>query len=182
MKKFSSKFLDLASKGGQVENWGEIKGFPGYSVSDLGHVRNDETGRVLTILRNQYGTCYVGLTKGRKQHRRSLAQLVAQTFVPNPRAKDSFDGLIHLNNDKANNRADNLLWRPHWFVVKYLIQANRGPIGSDKPVLEIKHHEIYPNTWEASLAFGLIERDLIGSIVNRTFTWPTFQEFRYVAE
>lgn len=165
-----------------VENWADIRGFRGYSVSDLGRVRNDNTGRVLTVLRNPHGTHYVGLTKGRKQHRRSLAQLVGQAHVPNPRIKDSFDSLIHLDNDKSNNRADNLLWRPHWFMVKYLIQAGRGPVGSDMPVIEIKHHEIYPNTWEASLAFGLIEKDLISSILNRTFTWPTFQEFRYLAE
>jgi hypothetical protein len=66
-------------------------------------------------------------------------------------------------------------------MVKYLLQATRGPEGSDIPVVEIKHQEIYPNTWEAALAFGLLERDVISSILNRTFTWPTFQEFRYLA-
>lgn len=162
-----------------MENWEPIEEFDRYSVSDLGRVRNDETGRVLTVLRNQYGTSYVGMFREKKQYRRSIAKLVGQAFVPKMSNRDDFTSLIHRNNDLTNNRADNLLWRPHWFAVKYLIQATRGQVGSDVPVLEINQHELYQNTWEASLAFGLIEKDLISSILNRTFTWPTFQEFRY---
>lgn len=165
-----------------MENWGAIQGFKGYSVSDLGHVRNDETGRILTILRNQHGTCYVGMVRGKKQHRRSVPHLVGDAFVPKMSGRTDFDKLIHRDNDTTNNRADNLLWRPHWFLVKYLLQAKKGPAGSDVPVMEIKKHEIYQNTWEAALAFGLLEAELISSIFNRTFTWPTFQEFRYHKE
>lgn len=162
------------------EDWRSIPEFRGYSVSDLGRVRNDETGKVLTILRNPHGTCYVGMVHGRKQLRRSVPLLVGQAFVPKVSGRESFDRLIHRDTDLSNNRADNLMWRPHWFAVKYLIQAKRGREGSDIPVLETRHQEYYPNTWEASLAFGLIERDVIDSILNRTFVYPTFQEFRYV--
>lgn len=162
-----------------MENWGTIEGFSGYVVSDLGRVRNEETGRVLTVLKNQTGNHYVGLNKEGIQYRRSVPLLVARTFVPVKQS--NFHAIIHRDLHKDNNRADNLLWRPQWFAVKYWQQAHKGPIGSDKPVLEIKHTELYPNTWEASLAFGLLESDLIMSIINRTFTWPTFQEFRYHA-
>lgn len=163
-----------------MEHWGAIDGFQGYSVSDLGQVRNDESGRILSILVNQYGTHYVGITRGKKQHRRSLPHLVGETFVDRMPGRADFDKIIHRDNDKGNNRADNLMWRPHWFQVKYLIQANTGKFGSDVPVIETKHQEIYQNTWEAALAFGLLEKDIISSIINRTFTWPTFQEFRYL--
>lgn len=165
-----------------MENWGSISEFEGYSVSDLGRVRNEETGRVLTVLRNGHGTCYVGMMKGRKQLRRSIAPLVARTFVPIPNGREDFQGLIHVDGYQNNNRADNLMWRPHWFVVRYLNQIVHGSVGSDKPVLELKTQERYLSTWDAALAYGLIERDLISSILNRTFTWPTFQEFRYIAE
>lgn len=161
-----------------MENWGTIEGFEGYSVSDLGRVRNDHTGRDLTILKNQYQNRYVGLNKDGVQHRRSLPLLVANAFVKHP--QPSFKSLIHRDNNKQNNRADNLMWRPQWFAVKYWNQARRGKIGSDTPVVEIKNQEIYQDSWEASLAFGLLEMDLISSIINRTFTWPTFQEFRYL--
>lgn len=162
-----------------MENWGEIKGFEGFSVSDLGRVRNDDTERILTILRNQHGTCYVGLNKGGRQHRRSVAQLVGETFVPRYFGRRDFNRLIHKDIDRTNNRADNLVWRPHWFMVKYLIQAKTGQVGSNKPVIEKKNHEIFPNSWEASLAYGLLEKDLISSILNHTVTWPTYQEFHY---
>jgi hypothetical protein len=160
-----------------MDIWEPIKGFEGYSVSNYGLVRNDNTGRLLTVLKNQFNNRYVGLNKEGVQYRRSLPLLVANAFVPHP--QPAFKALIHKDTDKANNRADNILWRPQWFAVKYWNQAHKGKIGSDVPVLELKHHELYPNSWEASLAFGLLETDLILSIVNRTFTWPTFQEFRY---
>lgn len=160
-----------------MDVWKSILGFNGYSVSDHGLVRNDDTGRILTVLHNQYGNRYVGLSKDGVQYRRSLPLLVANAFVLQP--QPSFRAIIHRDTDKSNNRADNLLWRPQWFAVKYWNQSHKGKIGSDTPVLEIKHKELYPNTWEASLAFGLLEADLILSIINRTFTWPTFQEFRY---
>ena len=160
-----------------MENWKSIEGFSGYSVSDLGRARNDDTGRILSVLKNQYENRYVGLTRDGIQCRKSLPLLVANTFVGHP--QPNFRSIIHRDTNKENNRADNLLWRPQWFAVKYWNQARKGKIGSDVPVLEKKHQELYPNTWEASLAFGLLEVDLILSIVNRTFTWPTFQEFRY---
>jgi hypothetical protein len=165
-----------------VEDWQGVDGFHGYSVSNLGQVRNDDTGRVLTVLRNPHGTCYVGMVKGGKQYRRSLPQLVGNAFVPNVSGREDFNKLIHRDNDRSNNRADNLMWRPHWFAVKYLIQAKNGPWGSNFPVIEIRKQEIYQNSWDAALAFGLLERDLVMSILGRTFVWPTFQEFRYLAK
>jgi hypothetical protein len=166
--------------GALMDIWKPIVGFEGYSVSDHGLVRNEETGRILTVLHNQYGNRYVGLSKDGIQHRRSLPLLVATSFVKP--AQPAFHAIIHRDTNKENNRADNLMWRPQWFAVKYWIQAKRGQIGSDTPVVEIKHQEIYPNSWEACLAFGLLESDLILSIINRTVTWPTFQEFRYLAK
>lgn len=159
------------------ENWKPIEGFDGYMVSDLGHVRNDHFDRDLTIQKNQYQNHYVSMYKDGVQFRRSVPLLVANAFVPHP--QPAFKSLIHRDTNKSNNRADNIMWRPQWFAVKYWNQARKGKVGSDVPVIEKKTRELYPNTWEACLAFGLLEVDLILSIVNRTFTWPTFQEFYY---
>jgi hypothetical protein len=165
-----------------VEVWVRINGYEAYSVSEFGRVRNEETGRVLTVLRNPHGTCYVGMMKDGTQRRRSIARLVGKTFVPPLKRYEHFEDLIHRDNDLTNNRADNLMWRPHWFLVAYLLQAKHGKEGGSKPVIETKTQERYANTWEAALAFGLLERDIISSIINRTYTFPTFQEFRYIAE
>lgn len=165
-----------------MEAWVQLHEFDRYSVSDLGRVRNNETQRVLTILRNQHGTSYVGMMKNGRQHRRSLTRLVGETFVPSLKAYPNFEDFIHKDTDLTNNRADNLLRRPHWFLVAYLRQAKVGRLGSQKPIIEIKTQERYSNTWDAALAYGLLELDVIKSILNRTYTFPTFQEFRYIAE
>lgn len=163
------------------ENWKRIPGFEGYSISDQGRVRNDDVGRYMTIMRNQSGTCYVGLTKGLRQNRRSLPLLVGTAFLPAVKERDDFESLIHLDGDQANNRASNLMWRPHWFAIKYLLQFKTGPLGKlDTPVVDLGTKEVYQNTWETAITLGLLEKDLILSILNRTFVWPTFKEFRFI--
>lgn len=165
-----------------MEEWSNVLGFLGYSVSNMGRVRNESTGRILTVLRNGDGTCYVGLTKGRKQLRRSLALLVATAFVPKVSGRVEFDRPLHLDGDQTNNRADNLVWRPHWFMVQYYRQIKTGKIGSDIPVMETRKIEIFPNSYEAALAYGLLESQIIASLTTGTFVYPTFQHFKYHLE
>jgi hypothetical protein len=168
-----------------MEQWHTIPGFLGYSVSNLGHVRNDDTGRFLSIRRNQSGVCYVGMQKGLRQYRRSVAKLVAERFVSPPDAvpRNESDQPLHLDDDQMNNRADNLVWRPRWFVVSYTLQMNRGPqfpkLGE---IIDTWNQEVYENPWAACVKFGLLETDLVLSITNRTYVYPTFQEFRFVPE
>lgn len=162
-----------------MEAWVDVPGFTGYSVSDLGRVRNSDTGRVLTVLRTKDGTCYVGLTKGRKQCRRSLALLVANAYIPKMSGRVEFTRPLHLDGDQTNNRADNLVWRPPWFTVAYYRQIHNGKVGSDMPVIESKLMEIFQNSFEAALAFGLLETQVIASATMGTFTFPTFQYFKY---
>lgn len=166
-----------------MENWKEIPDFPGYSVSSFGQVRNDDHDRILTILRNQAGVCHVGMTFDRKQYKRSLALLVAEAFVDRPPKKDPsiFNVPIHLDGHQSNNRFDNLMWRPHWFSMKYNRQFKMGPTSAN-PVVEIRTQERYVSPWSAALAFGLLEKEVIASALDRTYVWPTFQEFRFIAE
>lgn len=164
-----------------MEEWKKVVIFDQYSVSELGQVRNDETGRIMSVLRNAHGVCYVGLTKGYQQYRRSLPLLVAQAFVPKPMTmqKESFNKPIHLDGNQTNNRAYNLLWRPHWFAMKYTAQFKVGPTVAT-PVIDLKTEEKYSCPWIAALSFGLLEREIIVAGLTRTFVWPTYQEFRFL--
>lgn len=166
-----------------MEDWKKVQLFDRYSVSDQGLVRNDETGRLLTILRNQHGVCYVGLMRGQEQCRRSLALLVAHAFVSKPMSiqKNSFTKPIHLDGNQENNRAYNLLWRPHWFAMKYTAQFKKGPT-SERPVIDLDTKERYPTPWVAALSFGLLEREVIVAGLTRTYVWPTYQQFRFLEE
>ena len=166
-----------------MEEWKKVQLFDQYSVSELAEVRNDETGRILQIQRNQHGVCYVGLMRGMQQCRRSVALLVAHAFVAPPMSlqKKSFTKPIHLDGQQTNNRANNLMWRPHWFAMKYTAQFKVGPTVAE-PVIDIESDERYSCPWIAALSFGLLEREVIISGLNRTYVWPTYQQFRFVEE
>jgi hypothetical protein len=43
-----------------MEEWRQIEGYENYSVSDLGNVRNDKTGRILKVGTMGFKTfCYI---------------------------------------------------------------------------------------------------------------------------
>ena len=165
-----------------MEEWREIRDFPGYSVSDQGHIRNDETGRILALLRNQQGLYYVGLSKNLVQHKRSVPLLVAEAFLPEP-PYETFDTPINLDGDRHNNSANNLEWRPRWFAVKYFQQFHGGYREEVlKSVEEEMTGEWFSKTWVAATKYGLLHRELLVATLNRTDVWPTHQKFRMVSK
>jgi hypothetical protein len=156
--------------------WVEVEGFPGYSVNPLGEVRKDSTGRVLHTRLNQYGVPYVGLMRNWKQCIRSLPKLVATAFIPRP--NEIFDTPINLNGDRTDCRVDNLMWRPRWYAVYYANQfRDRYDNPINAPVVEIETGEEFDDSLSAACRFGLLEREVVLSILNRTLTWPTYQQF-----
>lgn len=166
---------------GLDEVWREICSFPGYSVSDLGRVRNNETGRIMALLKNQNGIVNVGLTKDLVQYKRSVAILVATSFVPKlPQHRDAFDTPINLDGDRANNQASNLMWRPRWFAVRYFNQFQTNQRGFTVPVEEITTGEQFETSWEAAIKYGLLDREIFVATLNRTYVWPTYQKFRVI--
>ena len=162
-----------------MEEWAPIQGFPGYSVSNLGRVRRDVTGRILRIKVNQYGVAYVGLMRD-DQKQRSLALLVARAFLPD--GSDIFDTPINLDGDRFNCAADNLMWRPRWFAVKYHQQFthNRYSEPIEAPVRAIETGEVFSDSFEAACRYGVLERDLVLSVRHNTVTWPNYMSFELV--
>jgi hypothetical protein len=159
-----------------METWKAVDSFPGYSVSDYGRIRADKSGRFLSLNENQYGLVQVGMMRNGVQHHRSVPLLVARAFIP--RDKVPFDTPINLDGDRHNNRVDNLVWRPRWFAIKYNQQFRRpyeNPIASR--IIDLKTQEVSENSFECACRYGLLEQDLVLSILNRTYVWPTYQEF-----
>lgn len=163
-----------------MEVWREIRAFPGYSVSDEGRVRNNETGRTMALLKNQNGIVNVGLTKDLVQYKRSVAILVASVFVPKlPQHREAFDTPINLDGDRTNNHVTNIMWRPRWFAVKYFRQFREGyQIGFAMPIEEATTGEQFKSSWDAATKYGLLDREIFVSTINRTYVWPTYQKFR----
>lgn len=159
-----------------MEQWKTIEHFPKYSVSDQGRIRYDQTGRILRCNVNQYGLLQVGLMDEGVQKHRSVPLLVAKAFLPE--LPGPFDTPINLDGDRHNNQVTNLAWRPRWYAIKFNQQfryPNEDHI--DSPVVDLKTGEVSENSFEAAKRYGLLEQDLVLSILNRTYVWPTYQEF-----
>jgi hypothetical protein len=159
-----------------AERWIPIEHFLDYEVSDQGRIRSRLTDRVLSLNPNQFGVMQVGMMRDSEQRHRSVPLLVAKAFLPEPGG--AFDTPINLDGDRTNNAVENLLWRPRWFAIKYNQQFKmRHPHRIDRPIVELKTGEVSENSLECAKKYGLLEEDLILSILNRTYVWPTYQEF-----
>lgn len=90
------------------EIWKDIKGYPGYQISNQGRIWSTKSNRYLQPFLNNAGYRVIniqainGKRKGELIHR-----LVALHFVENPNRYTEVD---HLDKDKENNNADNLRW------------------------------------------------------------------------
>ncbi len=163
-----------------IENeWHFVTGFPGYSINPLGQVMRDATGRLLVPRFNQYGVPYVGLMRQWQQCIRSLPRLVARTFLQPP--SEIFDTPIQIDGDPTNCRVDNLMWRPRWYAILYKRQFDeRYDYPIEASIRAINEEEIFPNSLAAACRYGLLEREVVLSIQNRTPAWPTYQSFELV--
>ena len=99
------------------EIWKDIIGFEGiYEISNLGRIRRIKTGRILSTRRSDGWYITVTLYKDKKRYGKSLHRLVAETFVPNPY---NLPEVNHIDEDKINNRADNLEFCDRKYNVNY---------------------------------------------------------------
>jgi hypothetical protein len=162
-----------------MEKWKKIRGFPDYSVSNTGLIRFNKTGRILSQYENQYGVVCIGLMLDGTQRHRSVPLLVARAFLPGRRPP--FDTPINLDGNRHNNHVENLAWRPRWFSAKWNRQF-REPYSHpiNRPIKNIATGEIFDNSRAAVTHYGILEEDLVLSIMNRTVVWPLFQEFEIV--
>ena len=159
------------------EVWKPIELFPEYSVSNFGNVRSNKSSRILSISPNQYGVVQVGLMKNGVQYHRSVPLLVAKAFLPIKAGP--FDTTINLDGDRLNNHVDNLVWRPRWFAVKYNRQFRfPSDMHISRPIVDLKTGEVSINSMECAKRYGLLEEEVVLAVMNKSYVWPTYQEFR----
>lgn len=159
------------------EVWVPLEDFPGYSISNHGRVQNDRFGKLRTISRHG-GYATVSFYINRRIVHRTLSHLVACEFVDRPWGH--FDTPIHLDGDKYNCRADNLMWRPRWFAVRHTEQFHKDLPQETLPLRNIHTGEEYSNVWQLVMHRGVIFNDVVLSISNRTYVFPLYQSFEWI--
>jgi len=82
-----------------MEEFRKIPGFEKYSVSNLGNVRADKTGRILSQFNHKDGYKFINLQTPTKQTQ-LVHRLVGYAFIPNPDGKPYID---HIDRNKTNN-------------------------------------------------------------------------------
>lgn len=93
------------------EIWKDIKGYPGYQISNKGRVWSTKSNRCLKPYLNNSGYRMIniqainGKRKGELIHR-----LVALHFLDNPEKKPEVN---HIDRNKENNCVENLEWVTH---------------------------------------------------------------------
>lgn len=97
----------------QDEVWKEIKGFEAYQVSNLGNVRSC---RILAQGIQSKGYPNVSLCTNGKRKTINVHRLVAVTFIPDP---EGLNIVNHKNEDKTDNRVENLEWCTQQENVRY---------------------------------------------------------------
>jgi hypothetical protein len=79
-----------------------------YSVSNMGYVRNDVTGRILKHAFNKkIGYYYIALCQNSKCKWYYIHRIIGQAFLENPRDLPTVD---HIDRDRGNNNLSNLRW------------------------------------------------------------------------
>lgn len=129
-----------------VSNFGAVK-----SLRYEGHAGEKELRQATDSKRLGYKSVYL-YDKQAKRCFKSVHQLVASAFIPNP---NGYREVNHIDGDPSNNRVDNLEWCNRSQNIIHASKVLNKKMGTRKKVLCIETGEIFESGAEAARAKGL---------------------------
>lgn len=154
--------------------WRTISEFPRYEISNKGEIYNTHYRQMMRTSLSNHGHVKITLTDERgKRHTRSVALLVAATFVPAPNYL--CDYLIVLDGNLERVEASNLAWRPRGFAWEYTHQLKvRQPLHfRNLAVRDLVNNFDYDSIVSAGIEEGLLFKDIWRSTYTQTEVFPS---------
>ena len=146
--------------------WKDIEGYEGlYQISNFGEVKSlareidnfnqccDKDKLLSGGIKRGYRQ--VILLKDSRRKYVSVHRLVANAFIPNP---NNLPIINHKDEDKLNNKADNLEWCDYKYNTNYGTGLKRRANSHKKPVCRIDKNgikHIYPSATDAARILGI---------------------------
>lgn len=138
------------------EIWKDVVGYEGlYQVSDKGRVKSLWFGKdkILKPLKDGWGYIFVYLCKNGERKMCKIHRLVAQAFIPNT---NSLPQVNHKDEDKTNNKVENLEWCDRKYNNNYGTrtqrQAEKMTNGKlSKPVLQYTKDGKFVKEWKSTM-------------------------------
>lgn len=90
-----------------MEEWKQINDYPNYSISSLGQVRINKTGKILKNVKGKSGYLQICLCKNGIRKSYLIHRLVGIHFLPN---WNNLKDIDHKNRDRLDNKVFNLRW------------------------------------------------------------------------
>ena len=150
-----------------MEIWKDIEGYEGlYQVSNLGRVKslgryiNNNGGlyfrkeKIMKVCKDKKGYNVCGLSKNNNPKTLKVHRLVASAFIPNP---NNLPQVNHRNEDKTDNRVDNLEWCDNDYNRNYGTRNKRASVSCRKTILQISLEGDLLRKWDSAIE---VEKEL----------------------
>lgn len=129
-----------------MEVWKDVVGYEGYyMVSNLGRIFSCRKNKVMKQSANTKGYLQCGLMQNGKQLTQRVHRIVAMAFLPNPY---NYPQVNHKDENKTNNRADNLEWCSEDYNRHYGETVERAAKGHQKKIDQYDLEGKYIKTWD----------------------------------
>lgn len=133
------------------ETWIDVKGYEGlYKVSNYGRVKSNR--KILKNRNHTSGYLQVNLSKRGHSENKYIHRLVAEAFIDNP---NNFSEVNHKDENKLNNRVDNLEWCSRQYNNTYGTKIKRTSENNYKKVLCVETNTTFNSIIEAAKTLNI---------------------------